>query len=79
MLGARGAIDRSNPRAELITRFGTDLSEAASGTTAIGALPAEQRSVWLHRGEHFFDVNTDLSCPARRCLAQTAAAWACWT
>ena len=62
VLGARGAIDRSDPRAKLITRVGTDLSEAALGTTAIGAVLAEQRSVWLHRGEHFFDVNTDLSC-----------------
>ena len=62
VLGARGAIDCNNPRAELLTRVGTDLSEAALGTTAIGAVLAEQRSVWLHRGEHFFDVNTDLSC-----------------
>ena len=62
VLDARGAIDRSDARAKLITRVGTDLSEAALGTTAIGAVLAEQRSVWLHQGEHFFDVNTDLSC-----------------
>lgn len=62
VLDARGAIDRSNARADLITRIGTDLSEDSQGTTAIGAVLAEQQSVWLHRGEHFFEANTDFSC-----------------
>lgn len=62
VLDARGALDRSNTRADLITRIGTDLSEDSQGTTAIGAVLAEQQSVWLHRGEHFFDANTDFSC-----------------
>ena len=62
VLDARGAIDRSNARADLITRIGTDLSENSQGTTAIGAVLAEQHSVWLHRGEHFFEANTDFSC-----------------
>ena len=62
VLDARGAIDRSNVRADAITRVGTDLSEGAQGTTAIGAVLAEQQSVWLHRGEHFFNANTDFSC-----------------
>lgn len=62
VLDARGAIDRSNVRADAITRVGTDLSEDAQGTTAIGAVLAEQQSVWLHRGEHFFNANSDFSC-----------------
>ena len=62
VLDARGAIDRSNARADLITRIGTDLSENSQGTTAVGAVLAEQQSVWLHRGEHFFEANTDFSC-----------------
>lgn len=62
VLNARGAIDPSNARAGAITRAGADLSEPAQGTTAIGAVLAEQQSVWLHRGEHFFDANTDFSC-----------------
>lgn len=62
VLDARGTLDRSNARADLITRIGTDLSENSQGTTAIGAVLAEQQSVWLHRGEHFFEANTDFSC-----------------
>jgi sigma-54 dependent transcriptional regulator, acetoin dehydrogenase operon transcriptional activator AcoR len=57
-----GAIDRSDPRADLITRIGVDLSETAVGTTAIGATLAEQRSTWLHRGEHFFQDTQWYSC-----------------
>lgn len=57
-----GAIDRSDPRADLITRIGVDLSESAVGTTAIGATLAEQRDTWLHRGEHFFQDTQWYSC-----------------
>jgi len=57
-----GAIDRSDRRADLITRIGTDLSEQRVGTTAIGAALGEQRPVWLHRGEHFFSNTTAYSC-----------------
>jgi sigma-54 dependent transcriptional regulator, acetoin dehydrogenase operon transcriptional activator AcoR len=57
-----GAIDRSDRRADLITRLGVDLSEPAVGTTAIGATLAEQRSTWLHRGEHFFQDARWYSC-----------------
>ena len=62
VLDARGAIDRSDTRADLFTRIGTDLSESAQGTTAVGAVLAEQQAVWLHRGEHFFDAYTAFSC-----------------
>ncbi|MGQ0711080.1 MAG: helix-turn-helix domain-containing protein [Rhodoferax sp.] len=62
VLAACGAIDRSDRRAERITRVGANLSEAAIGTSAIGLALAEQRPVWLHRGEHFFDTNQDYSC-----------------
>jgi sigma-54 dependent transcriptional regulator, acetoin dehydrogenase operon transcriptional activator AcoR len=57
-----GAIDHSDRRASLITRQGVDLSELAVGTTAIGATLAEQRSTWLHRGEHFFQDTQWYSC-----------------
>ncbi|MES2635210.1 MAG: helix-turn-helix domain-containing protein [Pseudomonadota bacterium] len=57
-----GSIDRSDARAHLITRIGVDLSEAAVGTTAIGAALAEHQPVWLHRGEHFFRDTSVYSC-----------------
>lgn len=57
-----GAIDRSDRRADLITRIGTDLSEQRVGTTAIGAALQDQQPVWLHRGEHFFANTAVYSC-----------------
>lgn len=57
-----GAIDRSDPRANLITRIGTDLSESSVGTTAIGTALSELQPVWLHRGEHFFSSTAHYSC-----------------
>jgi transcriptional regulator of acetoin/glycerol metabolism len=45
-----------------IARVGVDLSERAIGTSAIGTALAEQESVWLHRGEHFFDDTSVYSC-----------------
>lgn len=57
-----GAIDHSDPRADLITRIGTDLSEHAVGTTAIGMALSEQQPVWLHQGEHFFANTSVYSC-----------------
>ena len=62
VVDAQGAIDHSDPRAHLITRVGTDLSEMRMGTTAIGATLAEMQPVWLHRGEHFFDATSAYSC-----------------
>jgi transcriptional regulator of acetoin/glycerol metabolism len=62
VIDAHGAIDRSDRRADLITRIGTDLSERALATTAISAALTELQPVWLHRGEHFFDVNSVYSC-----------------
>jgi transcriptional regulator of acetoin/glycerol metabolism len=57
-----GAIDRSDPRADNITRIGTDLSERSVGTTAIGAALTDLQPVWLHRGEHFFADTSVYSC-----------------
>ena len=57
-----GAVDHTDPRAHLITRLGTDLSERSIGTTAIGTALTELQSVWLHRGEHFFDSTSVYSC-----------------
>lgn len=62
VIDVNGPIDRSDARARLITRIGVDLSERAVGTTAIGAVLAELRPVWLHRGEHFFDDTSVYSC-----------------
>jgi len=62
VIDAHGAIDRSDRRADLITRIGTDLSERALATTAISAALTEMQPVWLHRGEHFFDANSVYSC-----------------
>ena len=62
VIDTSGAIDRSDPRADLITRVGTDLSEHAVGTTAIGTALSELQPVWLHRGEHFFSNTAVYSC-----------------
>ncbi|MFZ2857971.1 helix-turn-helix domain-containing protein [Acidovorax sp.] len=62
VIEVQGAVDRHDPRARAIGRVGVDLSEAAVGTTAIGAALAELQPVWLHRGEHFFDANSGYSC-----------------
>lgn len=62
VIDAHGAIDRSDRRYDLISRIGTDLSESALATTAIGAALSELQPIWLHRGEHFFDVNSVYSC-----------------
>ena len=62
VIEVQGAVDRNDPRAHAIGRVGIDLSEAAVGTTAIGAALAELQPVWLHRGEHFFEVNSGYSC-----------------
>ena len=62
VIDAQGPIDRSDRRADLITRVGVDLSERAVGTTAIGAALSELQPVWLHRGEHFFNDTSVYSC-----------------
>ena len=62
VVGSYGQIDRSDPRADMITRVGTDLSERSVATTAIGAALAELEPIWLHRGEHFFESNSVYSC-----------------
>lgn len=57
-----GGSDEAVRRARDIGRVGIDLSERAVGTTAIGAVLAEQAPVWLHRAEHFFDDTGIYSC-----------------
>ncbi len=75
VLNVTGPVDHHDARAHAIGRPGIDLSEARVGTTAIGAALTELHPVWLHRGEHFFDVNTSYSCagaplfdPQGRCI-----------
>lgn len=68
-----GAIDRSDPRADLITRIGTDLSERSVGTTAIGMALTEMQPVWLHQGEHFFANTTVYSCAGAPLLGPDGA------
>ena len=62
VVDVNGPIDRSDRRADLITRIGVDLSERSVGTTAIGAALGELAPVWLHAGEHFFDDTSVYSC-----------------
>ena len=62
VIAAHGPIDQSDPAAERITRVGVNLSEAAIGTSAIGSALIEQQTVWLHRGEHFFQDTGVYSC-----------------
>ena len=62
VIAAHGPIDQSDPAAERITRVGVNLSEAAIGTSAIGSALIEQQTVWLHRGEHFFNETSLYSC-----------------
>jgi len=54
--------DAASRYARDIGRVGVDLSESAIGTSAIGTALAEHESVWLHRGEHFFDDTSVYSC-----------------
>ena len=54
--------DAATRYARDLARIGVDLSERAIGTSAIGTALAEQESVWLHRGEHFFDDTSVYSC-----------------
>ncbi|GAA4422807.1 helix-turn-helix domain-containing protein [Acidovorax lacteus] len=75
VVDVQGPVDRHDARARAIGRVGVDLSEAAVGTTAIGAALTELQPVWLHRGEHFCDDNAAFSCagaplfdPAGRCM-----------
>lgn len=62
VIAAHGPIDHSDPAAERITRIGVNLSENAIGTSAIGSALIEQQTVWLHRGEHFFNDTSLYSC-----------------
>ncbi len=62
VVDVNGPIDRSDRRAQLITRIGVDLSERSVGTSAIGAVLAELQPLWLHRGEHFFHDTSVYSC-----------------
>ena len=75
VVDVQGDCDRHDPRCSAIGRVGIDLSEAAVGTTAIGAALTELQPVWLHRGEHFYDDNGSYSCagaplfdPLGRCV-----------
>jgi transcriptional regulator of acetoin/glycerol metabolism len=54
--------DASTRYARHIARVGVDLSERAVGTSAISTALTEQESVWLHRGEHFFEDTSIYSC-----------------
>jgi sigma-54 dependent transcriptional regulator, acetoin dehydrogenase operon transcriptional activator AcoR len=54
--------DTSTRYARHIARVGVDLSERAVGTSAISTALSEQESVWLHRGEHFFEDTSIYSC-----------------
>jgi transcriptional regulator of acetoin/glycerol metabolism len=57
-----GTDAASSRYARSIARVGVDLSEPAIGTSAISTALTEQESVWLHRGEHFFEDTSVYSC-----------------
>jgi transcriptional regulator of acetoin/glycerol metabolism len=79
VIDTRGEIDAHDPRATSIARVGVNLSEQSAGTTAIGAVLAEQRPVWLHRGEHFSMTTPPTAAPGHHSLARKASALACST
>lgn len=62
VIATSGSIDATDVRAERIARVGADLSESAIGTSAISTALDARRPVWLHRGEHFFEMNAAYSC-----------------
>ncbi len=62
VIDVHGPVDAGNRHVHAIARVGVDLSEAAIGTSAIGAALTERMPVWLHRGEHFFDDTAVYSC-----------------
>ena len=62
VIDTRGVDAHGEAAARAIGRVGVDLSERRVGTSAIGAALREQRSVWLHRGEHFFQDTSVYSC-----------------
>ncbi|MDO5623757.1 MAG: helix-turn-helix domain-containing protein [Pseudomonadota bacterium] len=71
VLDVAGAIDAGDRHASAIARVGVDLSEPGIGTSAIGAALSEQRPVWLHRGEHFFEQTSVYSCAGAPLLGPT--------
>jgi len=73
VIDTRGDFDTHDPRASRIARVGINLSEQHVGTTAIGAVLAEQQPIWLHRGEHFFNDNTAYSCAGAPLFGPTGA------
>ena len=74
-----GPIDRSDPRAALITRIGADLSERSVGTTAIGAALAERQPTGCTGVNTSFPARRCTAAPGRPCSARMAPAWACST
>ena len=62
VIDTRGVDAHDEAAASAIGRVGVDLSEQRVGTSAIGAALREQRSVWLHRSEHFFQDTSVYSC-----------------
>ena len=62
VIDTRGLDSHHEAAAHAIGRVGVDLSEPSVGTSAIGAALRERRSVWLHRGEHFFQDTSVYSC-----------------
>lgn len=62
VLDVQGLVATQDKTVLAIARMGVDLSEHKVGTTAIGASLAEGDSIWLHRGEHFYDDNQVFSC-----------------
>lgn len=58
----RGAVADDTAFADLGLWTATRWSEAIEGTNAIGTCLAEKRPVSVHRDQHYFTRNTELSC-----------------
>ena len=62
VIDVNGPHIKHDKRMHNIARVGVDLSERAVGTTAIGGALQEQRTVYLHHNEHFFNATNIYSC-----------------
>ena len=79
VVDVQGHCDRSDPRASAIGRVGIDLSEAAVGTTAIGAALRSCSPCGCTGASISLTTTPATAAPGRRCSTPRVAAWACWT
>lgn len=59
-----GDTGRCSPRLRLAARAGVNLGERAVGTNAVGTALVEKRPVSIVAREHYFELNSELTCIA---------------